>query len=122
MPCSPRSTRPPAPIVVATPCLLSGGAKNETRLSRVAGRIVRVRRLCGGLYGGVRGLGTARAGAFGRGRLAAALVAPRRAGDRLRLQRDGDRALDPPDPQAVWRERRPRNTCFRRRLLGRTGR
>lgn len=52
MPCSPRSTRPPAPIVVATPCLLSGGAKNETRLSRVAGRIVRVRRLCGGLYGG----------------------------------------------------------------------
>src|SRR6476646_8557786 len=52
MPCSPRSTRPPAPIVVATPSLLSSGAKNETRLSRVAGRIVRMRRVCGWLYGG----------------------------------------------------------------------
>jgi RimJ/RimL family protein N-acetyltransferase len=34
------------------PVSFSGGAKNETQLSRVAGRIVRVQRFCGGLYGG----------------------------------------------------------------------
>ncbi|TML40405.1 MAG: GNAT family N-acetyltransferase [Actinobacteria bacterium] len=53
MPCSPRSIRPSVPIVIATRRLLPDGPKNETRLARVEGHIVRAPRFEGGLYRGL---------------------------------------------------------------------